>query len=418
MELIRYMVMRFPFLLCLCALLWAMYPPGPPWGFFGHKKINEHAVYSLPPQMLVFFKPHRDYLIEHAIDPDMRRYASDFEGPRHYIDLDRYGQPPFPTLPRNWTDALLCHAGFFGLLPSGDTLPLFDSPIVNAWLDSNSSIALSPAFADSTATIGYPSMRQFFKEKLLPQYYESAWIIDPDDLRQLVGLPLSRLQAAWAIDTFTQHGVVPYHLERQTAMLTSAFRQGDPERILRLAADLGHYLADAHVPLHTTANYNGQLTNQLGIHAFWESRLPELYADETYDLWVGKATYIEDKTAFFWNIVTESYALVDSVLSVEKSLSEQWPPDRRFCVEWRNGVQVSQFCEAYARAYHERLGGMVERRMRQAILAVSSIWFTAWIDAGRPDLSSLPGALPPLLPPPPDTLPAVHGTDKVRPHEN
>ena len=43
------------------------------------------------------------------------------------------------------------------------------------------------------------------------------------------------------------------------------------EDVLRTAADLGHYLADAHVPLHTTGNYNGQRTNQTGIHALWET---------------------------------------------------------------------------------------------------------------------------------------------------
>ena len=37
-----------------------------------------------------------------------------------------------------------------------------------------------------------------------------------------------------------------------------------------LRADLGHYLADAHVPLHT-GNYSSQRTNQTGIHALWET---------------------------------------------------------------------------------------------------------------------------------------------------
>lgn len=407
---------------CLAAMLLSVIltsfcPIVPPWGFFGHKKINEHAVYSLPPEMLLFFKPNKTYLVDHAIDPDMRRYASDFEGPRHYIDLDLYGRPPFPTLPRTWTDALLCHANFFALHRNGDTVALFQSPVVLAWLDSSATVALNPVLG-STAAIGYPPLRDFFEKKLLPQYYEPVWIIDAEDLHRLVGAPLPELAAAWAIDTFTQHGVVPYHLERQTAQLTNAFRQRDPERILRLAADLGHYLADAHVPLHTTANYNGQFTGQLGIHAFWESRLPELYADETYDFWVGKAEYIADKQAFFWKTVMDSYALVDSVLEVEKALSEEWPPDKRFCVEWRNGVQVSLPCADYSRAYHDRLGGMVERRMRQSILAVSSIWYTAWVDAGRPDLGKLPGALPALLPSFPDSLPDSKRPAWLRLHEN
>ena len=72
--------------------------------------------------------------------------------------------------------------------------------------------------------------------------------------------------------------------------LVKAFKEKDIDYILKNSADLGHYVSYAHVPLHTTENYNGQLTNQKGIHAFWESRLPELFADG-YDYLVGTAKY-------------------------------------------------------------------------------------------------------------------------------
>jgi hypothetical protein len=32
---------------------------------------------------------------------------------------------------------------------------------------------------------------------------------------------------------------------------------------------------------------------------------------------------------------------------------------------------------------------MVERRMRQSIYAVASFWYTAWVNAGQPDLKNL-----------------------------
>ncbi len=32
---------------------------------------------------------------------------------------------------------------------------------------------------------------------------------------------------------------------------------------------------------------------------------------------------------------------------------------------------------------------MVERRMRQSIFAVASFWYTAWVNAGQPDLTKL-----------------------------
>src|SRR3546814_10784540 len=91
-----------------------------------------------------------------------------------------------------------------------------------------------------------------------------------------------------------------------THRLTDAFLRRDSVRILRYSADLGHYLADAHVPLHTTENYNGQLSDQTGIHAFWESRLPELFATG-YDLFTGKAHYIRNIPQETWRIVRDSH---------------------------------------------------------------------------------------------------------------
>ena len=61
------------------------------WGFYAHQKINYYAVFLLPPEMMLLYKPNISFLSEHAIDPDKRRYAVPDEGPRHYIDIDHYG---------------------------------------------------------------------------------------------------------------------------------------------------------------------------------------------------------------------------------------------------------------------------------------------------------------------------------------
>ena len=76
------------------------------WGFFAHKKINYNAVFLLPPEMMTLYKQHIDFLSEHAVDPDKRRYAIPEEGPRHYIDIDYYGKYPFTELPRRWNEAV------------------------------------------------------------------------------------------------------------------------------------------------------------------------------------------------------------------------------------------------------------------------------------------------------------------------
>jgi hypothetical protein len=271
------------------------------WGFYGHRQINYYAVFLLPPEMMVLYKANIDFLTEHAVDPDKRRYAVKDEAPRHYIDIDDYGSYPWPALPRNWKDAV-------------------------------------------------------------EKYGE---------------------------DTLASHGIVPWWVQTMERRLTDAFRNKDQARILKLSAEIGHYIADAHVPLHASSNHNGQLTNQTGIHGFWESRLPELFAEKSYDFMIGKAAYIDKPGNFIWDRVTESALAADTVLKYEAALSAVFPTDQKYSFEERGGKVVRQYSAAFSQAYQNKLNGMVERRMRQAIFAVASFWFTAWVNAGQPDLKTL-----------------------------
>ena len=93
-------------LLLLLIILLQAQAANPPWGFWAHKRINKMALFTLPQELFAFYKPHLDYIEEHAVDPDKRRYAVVDEAPRHYIDIDHYGEYPFPELPRKWKDAV------------------------------------------------------------------------------------------------------------------------------------------------------------------------------------------------------------------------------------------------------------------------------------------------------------------------
>lgn len=270
------------------------------WGFWGHKRINRMAVFTLPSELMGFYKSNINFIEEHAVDPDKRRYASKNEAPRHYIDLDHYGEHPFDSLPLNWRDAV----------------------------------------------------------------------------------------AKYTEDTLMAYGIVPWHVNRVMGWLTDAFRKKDYEKILHLSADLGHYVGDAHVPLHCTENYNGQLTNQNGIHGFWESRIPELYGDN-YDFLIGKAEYIEKPQEKIWKVVKESFAAKDSVLLFEKELNKKFDADRKYSFEQRGAQTIRVYSKEYTLEYDRMLNGMVERRMRQSIIDVGSFWYTAWFNAGEPDLKGI-----------------------------
>ncbi|MBL1408782.1 zinc dependent phospholipase C family protein [Sphingobacterium faecale] len=268
------------------------------WGFYAHKKINETAVFLLPTEMAAFFKKNIKLITEKAVDADKRCYVDTIEGPRHYIDVDRYEN--IDSIPIHWSKAV----------------------------------------------------EKFTERKLLVQ------------------------------------GVVPWQISKTYNNLIRAFKENNEKKIIQYSADLGHYIADAHVPLHTSSNYNGQYSNQIGIHAFWETRLPEMFSND-YNYFIKKAEYIEDPLALSWKIVRESNALVDSVLQIEKTLSQLFKESERKAYIERNNQLIYTYSDAYATQYHKALNGMVERRLRASILQVASFWYSAWIDAGQPKLSNV-----------------------------
>jgi len=192
----------------------------------------------------------------------------------------------------------------------------------------------------------------------------------------------------YSADTLNKYGNLPWTIENNYYYLVKAFKAHDTTAILNASANLGHYVADAHVPLHLTQNYNGQLTGQTGIHALWESRLPELFG-KNYKLIFGKARYIENPLAEAFKICRSSFRSVDSVLRFERVLSKSFQANKKYITEMRGKRQVTDYSPEYSRAYNKMLRGMVERRMGSAILSVGSFWYSAWIDAGEPDLNKL-----------------------------
>jgi hypothetical protein len=192
----------------------------------------------------------------------------------------------------------------------------------------------------------------------------------------------------YSADTIVKNGTLPWTIQFEYYKLVKAFKAHDTTGILNISANLGHYIADAHVPLHLTQNYNGQLTNQTGIHTLWESRIPELFSNK-YNYYIGKARYIDDPLKEAFKICRSSFKSVDSVLQFERMLNKSFPPDKKYMIVKHGNKNVQDYSVAYSAAYQKILNKMVERRMRSAILAVGSYWFSAWVDAGQPDLDKL-----------------------------
>lgn len=267
------------------------------WGFYAHYRINLMAAYTLPKAMTGFYKSNIDYIVEHAVSADKRRYVDSTEAPHHFFNADHYGKKPWAAMPQKWKDAA----------------------------------------------------------------------------------------AKYTADTLNKYGTVPWTIQYQYYKLVRAFKAHDTIAILNTSANLGHYLADAHVPLHLTQNYNGQLSNQTGIHALWESRIPELFGDK-YNYKVSKARYIENPLVEAFKICRASFKSVDTVLRFEQLLTKSFPADKKYAMVLHGKKEIKDYSEAYCLAYQKMMKGMVERQMRSSILSVGSFWYSAWVDAGQPDL--------------------------------
>lgn len=271
------------------------------WGFLVHRTVNQLAIYQLPKSMRPFFYENKDSIARNAPRPDQRRSYDTTEAPKHFIDIE--------------------------------------------------------AFGDS-----------------------AEW-----------KMPVNRLEAIrkYGKDSLMKYGYLPYQVIEVYNRLTDAFKSGNRDSIIFYATDLGHYIGDAHVPLHTSINYDGQLTNQRGMHDLWETSVPELVLDQYTLHNRHEAGYLSNPQEAIWTTIRESHALVKEMFAVETELSKGFTDSTKYFKEFRWGKERRFYTPAFAKAYNERLGKSINEQLLRSANQVADFWYTAWVDAGKPDLSSI-----------------------------
>lgn len=260
-------------------------PPSEAWGFEVHRFITARALGVLPPEIRPFFEKFRAEIVEHSVDPDLWRTAGfEEEPPRHFVDMDAYGPPPFSQLPRDFDEA------------------------VNRY----------------------------------------------------------------GRDFVTKNGTLPWRTQEIYAKLVEAFTQKGPysrENIKFFSSVIGHYVADAHVPLHAALNYDGQLTGQWGIHSRFETELFERFH---HQLRIEPARLVRLSGArdFIFETLTNSFPLTGPILQADR--------------ESVTGREV--YDDEYFAMFFARTRSILERRLSESITHVASMIATAWEEAGRPAL--------------------------------
>lgn len=269
------------------------------WGFLVHRTIHQLAVYELPKPMQPFFYKNMNNLVENAGRPDLRRNQDSTEAPKHFIDLEAFGDSAAWKMPFKWDDAAKIYSK----------------------------------------------------------------------------------------DSLFKYGYVPYHIISMKNKLTDAFRSGNKDSILFYATDIAHYIGDANVPLHTSLNYDGQLTNQNGLHSLWESMVPEIELEQ-YNLYRNqKADYLDNTEQRVWDCIRRAHKLLPDVFGKEIEASKAFTDSTKFRIQIRRGKEVKSYSSAFAKAYSKLLGQTINDQLLNSAKMIADFWYTAWVDADKPDLS-------------------------------
>ncbi len=195
--------------------------------------------------------------------------------------------------------------------------------------------------------------------------------------------------ARYSLDTLTKYGYVPYQIMVVKDQLTRAFNMQNKDSILFYAADLGHYIGDANVPLHTTLNYDGQLSNQQGLHSLWESMIPELEIEQ-YNLNSGhKVRYLRNPIKDVFRAIKRAHELLPSMFAKEVETTLLFTDSTKYRYQLRNGKQSRSYSSAFAKAFAEKLKPTINQQLLHSADMIADFWYTAWVDAGKPNLSGM-----------------------------
>jgi hypothetical protein len=179
---------------------------------------------------------------------------------------------------------------------------------------------------------------------------------------------LGSLIATYGWVTVKEIGILPWATVRAMDSLTAQLRRRDWTKSYQTAADLGHYVADGHQPLHCTVNYDGASTGNGGIHSRYETGMinqAQLVAVR------DSARYVADRYAFILAYLVRANLLVDSIMQGDNFA--------KAASGWNGSGQAPA---SYYSALWQYCQGFTQHLLQEATVSLASLWYTAWVDAG------------------------------------
>jgi hypothetical protein len=170
----------------------------------------------------------------------------------------------------------------------------------------------------------------------------------------------------------TDMGILPWSTEATYDSLKNAFINHNWDKAKFFAADLGHYVGDGYMPLHLTKNYDGQYTDNDGIHSRYESSM--IYSFLSQIIYEGDTVrIIPNVNKYIFNYIYKNYKYKDSVLAADN---------------YAQSVAGNTTSYTYKSALWSKTKGVTIMMFKNASHSLAELIFNAWAEAGYPALGS------------------------------
>jgi hypothetical protein len=167
-------------------------------------------------------------------------------------------------------------------------------------------------------------------------------------------------------------GFLPWVIDSVMSVLTDQMRSGDWNKAWSSAGDLGHYIGDAHQPLHATTNYNGYTTKygsgSYGIHSRYETTMINSYQSSIF-IDSSAVHLIPNPLDTAFAIMYQSNSYVDSIYIAD---------------QYARTVVGSTVPQAYTDSLWVKTKNFTVLQFRRAAVEYGSFLYTAWVNASKP----------------------------------
>jgi hypothetical protein len=183
------------------------------------------------------------------------------------------------------------------------------------------------------------------------------------------------LSAVYGDSMVTRQGLLPWATLDTYNKLIQAFKDKNKDKVLLYTSDLGHYVGDGHQPMHTMLNYNGQLTNQKGVHARYEIKMVDKYIkDIEASITKANVKKVDTPFQFIFDYIADANSVQSVLLDADITATK---------------MAGSTDNDEYLRLMWFKTKYVTEIQFQTAVSDCASLIYSAWLEAGKPDLNQI-----------------------------